>query len=325
VKPITLFALKASLLAIAVVAGNELAWRVVGMKPTFRDTPALWSKIRRECDGSPVKVALLGSSRFQCGLNPQVLARVLPHHQFYQLAEAGSSPLPVLEDLAHDAAFNGTAIVEILMPWPWIRYQAWPADPVTEFLNYAHHEQFGGRVENYLQMLGEERLVLFNPAAKFWFAAGDWFRTGSFHLPNQSMDSNRAVRTDFQNVDGARSLDDWIAIYRTWKQQTDPNETMETFARISAWAEQIKSRGGQVIFFRMIADGRLRAFEDETWPADRYLRPFARSQKSPVLSFQDYPALVTFHCPDGSHLDARDVDRFSEAFATILQRQGLLR
>ncbi|GEM_PF-6802305 len=319
------FLVKAGVLAVLVIACNEAAWRALRVPTTFRDTPALWSKVRRECDGSTSKVVLIGSSRFQAGLDTEAMSRTLPDHRFYQLSMHASGAMPVLEDLAQDVDFRGTVIAEFLPPWLWADRETWSQQPVTALVEYAHREHFGNVIENELQMFGEERFAFFNPSARFWLAAGQLWRTGFFQPPMTRIDRHRNAQISLRAGDVKTETEKWMALERDIAQKWRPAGSALLFRQVAGWTRQIQARGGSVIFFQMAVDGPVRDFEDQTYPADRYFDPFSHSLSIPLLSYKNYPELANYRCPDGSHLDAADAPRFSEAFARILERERLLR
>jgi hypothetical protein len=317
------FLAKSCLLASAVIISDEAVWRSLGFQPSCRDSAGLWSDLRRSIDGSAANIALIGSSRFHLGVDPDVLHNALPEYRFIQLSVDGSSPLPVLEDLALDQNFKGSVIVELPV---FVAFQ--PYDPgheqVDEFIAYRHEEGFGSIVENRLRIALEEHLAMFNPEASPWSVMGQIAAERKISKPTWNMNSRRAARRSFAGVNEQQAQEYWVKIFGDIKSREAPHETMATTKLISLWTERIQRRGGKVIFFRMNITGRLWDLEQEVWPRERYWDVFARTQCSPTLSFNDFPELAGFRCPDGSHIDARDVKRYSVAFADVLHRQGLL-
>ena len=87
--------------------------------------------------------------------------------------------------------------------------------------------------------------------------------------------------------------------------------------------EQIRRRGGDVVFVRMPVDGRLRAVEDSVFPQTQNLIRDVRARKMLVIDFAEMPG--HFRCPDGSHLEASEADRFSRLLAEELTARGFLR
>ena len=317
------FLAKSCLLASAIIISDEAVWRSLGFQPSCRDSAGLWSELRRSIDGSATNIALIGSSRFHLGVDPDVLHQALPKYRLVQLSVDGSSPLPALEDLALDENFNGSVIVELPA---FVAFQ--PYNPghelVDEFIAYRHEQGFGSIVENRLLVALEEHLAMFSPDAIPWRVMDQIATEGKISKPAWNMNSRRAARRSFAGVNEQQAQEFWVKVFGDIKNREAPHETMTTTNLISFWAERIRRRGGRVIFFRMNITGRLWDLEQEVWPRERYWDVLARTQCSPALSFTDFPELVGFRCPDGSHIDARDVKRYSVAFANVLCRQGLL-
>src|ERR1035437_7851563 len=92
-------------------AAGEVSWRLTGAQPVHSDLLA-FDQFRRPSRNSSSSVALIGSSRVLCDLDPKILKCELPKWEFYQLAIDGTSALPVLESLAQDGAFRGLVLCE---------------------------------------------------------------------------------------------------------------------------------------------------------------------------------------------------------------------
>ena len=65
--------------------------------------------------------------------------------------------------------------------------------------------------------------------------------------------------------------------------------------------------------------GKVWDIEEELYPRAKYWDKFARSQSSLCIHFTDFPSLAKFNCPEGSHLDYREVPAFSSKFARLLK------
>ena len=96
-----------SIVVIATTTAWELHCRSVGYGPTLNDNEDLWTMARRRVQ--PESIVVIGDSRawfdvdldeFQKGLGKRPI----------QLAMAGSTAGPVLDDLASDKSFHGTII-----------------------------------------------------------------------------------------------------------------------------------------------------------------------------------------------------------------------
>src|SRR5690348_16877576 len=103
----------ALLLALALLAGWEWRWRAFGVTPAIRNSDGLWAMQRRRVDeGEGGATVFLGSSRVLFDVQLKDWER-LSGHRPIQLALEGSSPMSMLEDLADDPNFTGTAYVGV--------------------------------------------------------------------------------------------------------------------------------------------------------------------------------------------------------------------
>ena len=96
-----LLLVKLILIGGAILAASEASWRVTGAQPLPSDLLA-FDRLRGEVRNSSSAVALIGSSRVLCDLDPRVLKRGMPQWNFYQLAITATSALPMLENLAQE-------------------------------------------------------------------------------------------------------------------------------------------------------------------------------------------------------------------------------
>src|SRR3954463_11306410 len=101
------------LLAVGLLAGAAtVAWEIharsAGYTPTLNDTPDLWAEARASV--KPDSLVLLGTSRMLFDMDLDVLEQGLGRRPT-QLAIVGSSPFPVLADLANDETFHGTILL----------------------------------------------------------------------------------------------------------------------------------------------------------------------------------------------------------------------
>src|SRR5205823_2939900 len=113
----------------------------------------LFVKQRNSLAGDRNAVALVGSSRIRCGLNPAVLAAGVPSRRFVQLGLLGNSGLPVLRDLARDASFQGSVICEFAAH-DWLQAGL---PKVPEALSFVHTTVSGAYFESWLSEQLKER------------------------------------------------------------------------------------------------------------------------------------------------------------------------
>ena len=92
---------------VMALAGWEFYWRAWGSEPAIRNSPGLWAMQRRRIDnGEGHKTVIVGSSRMLFDVQLPVWEQVGGERPI-QLAIEGTSPLPVMEQLADDPDFTG--------------------------------------------------------------------------------------------------------------------------------------------------------------------------------------------------------------------------
>src|SRR5579863_463650 len=109
-RPIFFGALALLLLLLAVWEGY---WRAQGATPGYYNSNGEWAQQRRRIDqGEGGKMVLTGASRILFDVQLQVWEKAAGERPI-QLAIEGTSPLPVLEDLAADPQFTGRVLVGV--------------------------------------------------------------------------------------------------------------------------------------------------------------------------------------------------------------------
>lgn len=295
-------------------------WRSQGFRPSVKDNPDLWSVVRgRIGPENPDPVVLIGSSRTQVGLNPRVLSRHLENTQVLQLAIDGSSPLPVLRDLAADPSFRGTVICEVA---PTMFFAASPdteAKP-NEWLRRYHNRSFVVAVEAPMRAAFERRFATFliNLGPKHVLDEMLQGRLPQPHYVHMQPDRLKAAR--FEGMDTARALDKWERRFTEMGRVPTREELDRRFEQIDMSVRRIQERGGEVVFLHMVSSGTVREIEEQRFPRETFWEPFARSTAGIAIHYADSPTLSHFTCGDGSHLDETSAQRFSLALAEELSR-----
>jgi hypothetical protein len=313
------------LLAATVLICWELFWRLQGFSPTVTDDWRYWAALRRKAsDGGAETVALVGASRIQLGFHPDVFATETGLNPI-MLAIDGSSPLPVLADLARDPDFNGIVICS-LTPM----FLAEPSEKfgrAEEWVRLYRKQKLSSRVEARLNLLVSAHVVFRDAALAPWRVIETVLNGGWPEPPYAGMRPDRYRPADFTMVDVERYRQGRIERRRelvAGATPLAPGAFRDKIDRIGAMAGNIQRRGGRVIFVRFPTTGTIRRLESETWPRSRYWNVFAERIGAPAIHFEDYPALSGYDCPDGSHLDVRDARKFTRALVRILREKTLL-
>src|SRR5262245_29590022 len=154
-----------ALLTTAATVTWELRARARGYVPTLNDTADLWSQTRGKV--KPDSLVLLGTSRMLFDMDLDVLEQGLGKRPT-QLALVGSSPFPILANLASDESFHGTVLLDIVP----MMFLAPPGSPpfeasVKALRRYDHwnhaqkwSHQLGMQLEDHVAFLRQEDLTL---------------------------------------------------------------------------------------------------------------------------------------------------------------------
>jgi len=312
--------------------GWEWKWRAWGATPTYRNSDASWAMQRRRLDtGEGNKTVLLGASRVLFDVQLPAWQRVLGERPI-QLAIEGTTPLPMLEDLAGNPNFTGRLLVGIA---PDVFFTGFGYREGV--LKYYTNETLAQRSGQSLSML------LIEPFFAFY---DDDFRLmtvlkrqkwpGRPGLPDfldvrklamQEADRNTSMWSKVENDLAYRDL-----CRKVWSQFfNEPLPGMETPAdlervgneqieRTVAALAKLRTRSVPVVFVRPPVDGEYLQFESRDFPRAKTWDSLLARTGAPGIHFEDHPELQGFNLPEWSHLAASDAERFTEALCAILRR-----
>ncbi len=308
------------MLVLICLGGWESYWRLQGYSPSVEDNWELWATIRRQANQRQDKtVALIGSSRIQLGLHPDVFVRT-SNIRPLMLAIDGNSPLPILQNLAEDPGFSGLVICGLTPQW--LAEEKTTKRRVSKWIRKYQKQKWSSRLEARLAT-GVQQLFVF----RFPGLSPERIRRHLTHGERLKkvyapMRPDRYRPADYTKTDLSRLKN--TREKRTRQQAANtlslsPDGFRERIEQISLWVEKIQQRGGQVIFLRMPSAGTIREIEETTWPRDRYWNVFATQLNELTIHFEDYPALSGFPSPDGSHLNEDSASSFTEALVNILR------
>ena len=322
---------------VLLTTGWEILCRARGFTPALDDTPDLWARARERFDAAPPdQIVLLGSSRMVFDFDIEELHRVVGGPRAIELATVGTNELFMLEKLAADPHFAGTAIVSFV---PFLTFL--PAHAATSIVNRAlqryEHGSISQRVSSRLYQWLDARLA---------FLDGDELtlrklieqvevpqRAGAersaMFLPHvHNVDEERrgrmfhAVETDAVRREQIETA--WLT---PPPESPDPPEKQaaerEALRQEILWRERdavtkIRARGGRVIYIRFPSSGgvlqaeRIMLPRAETWDA------LLAVTGAPGIHFEDHPELASFQCVEWSHLSATDSVEFTRRLVPLL-------
>jgi hypothetical protein len=328
---------KAGLLAliltiIAIVSWEYFLRQKKGAAPSFDDNEALWANKRGMVYEPKDKATVfIGSSRIKYDLDINTWQGITGNHAV-QLANVGSSPRPVLEDLANDPNFKGRLVVDVtenLFFYPgMVFYDGSTNKKIRYFHDITPTERFSLQVDRVLEskfvfldqdnysinaMLDELKIPSRNGAPFFDFPM-EFDRTS---FARQSIMAPQFVAdTNLQN----RVKAIWMGCARAGGPPPVTGKALDSILDwVKVQVDKIKSRGGDVIFVRTPCSGPAMMGEQHGFPRKDYWDRILTTTGCAGIYFQDYPVTANFICPEWSHLKPSDAVIYTKELIRILE------
>lgn len=321
-------------LFVLLMAAWETYWRDFGATPGYRNSNGAWAEQRGRIDaGEGGRTVLIGSSRVLFDVQlPEWEAS--SGERPIQLALEGTSPLPVLEDLAADPNFTGRLVIGVA--------------PELFFSGFAYR---GEAIGHYHQRGPSQRSGhwLSKRLVEPYFA----FYDADFALPTVVMRQPWPLRPGMRKDSPVRKLleQDADRNTRIWRKvETDPE--YRALAR-SIWLERLhgppppgmdtpdklrkvidtqidraaravatlRKRGVRMVFVRPPSDGEYYAFEQKVLPRPATWDVLLQRTGVPGIHFEDYPQLQGYELPEWSHLTQADAKRYTLALAPLVEQE----
>ncbi|MCA9246818.1 MAG: hypothetical protein KDA42_06870 [Planctomycetales bacterium] len=311
-----------SLIIVALaLASIEGAARSHGHVPSVVDDPALWSQVRqRLANAKSPAIALLGASRIQLAVSPDELEQQLPAYRVYQLAIEGSSPIATLRELADDPRFGGIVVCAMNPSFAASRRH----EEQAGYVQYYHRRWSADVLANRMVRTQlQQRLVACNPSVNLTRLAGYLMKSGDFPPPLHVITyANRSRRADFSlyHANSLRPRLELEAAADTTLKEISESALEQCLADaqvVEPMIRAIEQRGGAVVFVRLPSSQRM-ASEREFW------RRLTAQTAAETIDFEQVPGMANLQCPDGSHIDQRDIRQFTWALAGELRHRGIV-
>lgn len=322
------------LLALAILVlgliGWEWYWRSYGGVASYRNSDGQWAIERRRIDhGEGHKTVIVGASRMLFDVQLPVWERLAGERPI-QLALEGTTPVPMLEELADDPDFTGRLLVGVA--------------PDLFFTGFAYR---GSAFKVYRKETPAERagqwlsMVLLEP----WLAYYDqdfalmtvlkrqpWPRRDSVHVGESVRklsvsDRDRSTRMWHKVADDSAYA---AMARRIWAQDFDaplpggPEGALATrreqITRAAKAVKALQARNVEVIFIRPPSDGRYLEYENRLFPRAETWDVLLAESGAPGIHFEDYPELQGYRLPEWSHMSADEAERFTAALQPIVER-----
>jgi len=322
----------ALIVAALLVGAWEWHWRDFGATPSYRNSDGQWVQQRRRIDhGEGHKTVLLGASRVLFDVQLPVWEKLTGERPI-QLALEGTSPVPVLEDLAADPDFTGRLLIGVA---PDVFFSGFSyRGSAFELYRRQGPSQHSG---NWLSMhFLEPYLAFYEPD----FALAAVLKRQAWPprpgVPNRMDVRKLSVAEADRNTRMWRKIETdpaYRALTRSiWAQDFGgPLPGMETpakkkqaidkqIAKAAAAIAKLQARGVRVVWLRPPSNGEYYAFEQKYLPrAETWDLLLARTG-APGIHFEDHPQLQGYELPEWSHLSGSEADRFTTALVPLVER-----
>lgn len=330
-----------ALLTLAATVAWELGARAHGYRPSLNDTPDLWAEQRAKV--RPDSLVLIGTSRMLFNADLDVIEKSFGRRPV-QLALAGSSPFPVLADLAQDESFRGTLIVDIVPAM----FLAPPGSPPMEVAQKALHRRdewnYSQKWSHRLGMLLEERLAFLKQedltlkqllkripipdraGAQIAPKLPPYFYTVDRDRRGRMFDEAAVIGSPLQQ----EVAQGWLPLFTLPPPpsfippeqfgQMMGRAVEQRFADTAKHIATLRARGVKVVFVRMPVQGPLVDKEEAIVPAAYGWGRLVKENGVPAINFADHAELSEFILPEWSHLSAPDSVEFTKRLVPHLQR-----
>ena len=314
------------LLSVFFLISYESYFRSKGYSASVVDTKDLWSLQRSKVyRGSKKPLVFLGASRTLFGIDMKWVKNNMQEYYPVMLAINGHYPLMALKDLAKDTSFNGVVIVDIDS-----RGLSKPNHFMQQYYVDYYHDTW--TPNKYVH-----QTILSRLQNKFIFTNPDF---GVLKLINRSlsgqglptklnstMQPNRNSKLDLAVVDSTALANNFYNILSQDlidNPAPKPEQWLSDLKPVKEWVEDIKSRGGDVVFYNPPVYGRQITLSNKGYPRSLYWDAFINEMNIKGVLSEDIPGMDEFVLPDESHIDYRDKKRYTKLLFDNLKKEGIL-
>jgi len=308
--------LLALLLAAAFLGGLEYFWRSTGHQPAVVDDQRLWAMERNKVGKSPKEIVLLGSSRMQTDISIATLKRLAPEHRIINLSADGTCGNAVLFDLAKDPQFKGNVILETTSEC--VMFGNRPGLSQQFYVHYFHKTyNLNIAVNRKIATFLQRHLTVIDPYLNLIKVAGDTLVKHKWRQPNYlATYEDRSRAADYTKLDlqrhKARRLEKIDVHYRNLAPDISRPLLEQQAKQINEAVHTIQARGGRVALVRFPVSAEHWDVDEQYFPRNTYWDPLKSMTGAKVLHFKDIDVINTLQCPDTSHLDVRDTEKFTQ-------------
>ena len=290
-----------------------------------------WAELRRQVDKRDAPVVIVGDSRilFDTDLDrAEQLTGVRP----LQLAIAGGTGLPILEDIAGDSHFKGLAIVgmaetayfdnkfAVTRPAKALALSHWesPSKRASFQIERFISPAFAMLDDNYqlstlvFRLDRDWRHGVMSPHDDVW-KAQETAAGGQVWLW-------RRIEHDPRMSEHTRNV--WHMFFKP--QPLDDKSIQSILVRTKIAVDKIRARGGDVVFVRPPSAPDLRVIEDKHLPRARGWDNVLSYTHSEGIHIDDLPGVQNLTLPENSHLSHACATVFTDAYIRRLADETAL-
>lgn len=290
-----------------------------------------WTEMRRQVDKRNVPVAIIGDSRilFDTDLDRATqLTGVRP----LQLAIAGGSGLPILEDIANDPHFKGLAIIgmaetayfdttfAVARPNKALALSHWesPSKRASFLIEQFISPAFAMLDDNYqlstlvFRLDRDWRPGVMGPHDDVW-KAQETAAAGQTWIWRR-LEHDRRMSEHTRNV--------WHIFFTP--KPLDDKSIRDILVRTKTAVDKIRARGGDVVFVRPPSAPDLRVVEDQHLPKAKGWNALLAYTHTNGIHIDDLSAVQNLNLPESSHLSRACATVFTDAYIRSLADQRAL-
>ncbi|WP_090145603.1 hypothetical protein [Dyadobacter soli] len=314
------------------VTGWESYLRQCGFTLSYNDDESLWAHTRKNIyEATPAGPVIVGTSRSKFDIDLGTWKSITGKEPV-QLAIVGTTPRPVLQDLANDPDFKGTVIVDVMEMLFFQPDGSFTETSARKRLQYypkyslSQHASFhiNRKLEDHLLFLDEERFSVNALIKRLPIAS----RPGVFVFPVFPMDleyvsPNRqtAFTQNFLRDTAAQHEVEgvWMKMGLASTKRGVGGDTLTNIIRsVAQSVDKIRARGGKVVFVRFPSSDPVWAAEQQAYPRALYWERLLKETGVTGIHFADYPELSRYECPEWSHLSPADAKTFTRDLTRII-------
>ena len=252
------------------------------------------------------------------------------------MANVGSSPIPVLKALAADSLFKGRLVIDVAETL-FFDLSGRFYDRPQKCLEFSKNETPAQRFSFHINTLLESNFVFLDKDNFALCALLEYLpkppRPGKMDFPKyptefsmMNFDRNHMMSDRFVDHEkkGVKMMQDiWMQLAKMGaKAPPTPEHVVDSFIKdVKLHTDQIKARGGEVVFLRPPSSGPLWKGEQMGFPRDKFWEKILTVTGCKGMHFADYPELSKMNCTEFSHLRQSDARIYTQKVVEVLSKE----